>query len=224
MRIFTKLYQPAIKNYTAKMGYNDGGLFWSRMIRANKQDIPRREQIVNAARKLVIKHGSENVTVRRIADEVGFSEAAIYRHFKSKKDILHLLIESIEKNLIEDLGSRNNPKYSRLENLLVNHLSSVEKRRGISFQVIAEIISLGDKRLNKRVYQAIESYLEKLKELLTDEIKAGKLRKDIDIEAASVLIFSILQGLSNIWTLSNYSFDPREKFEPILKILHEGLI
>ena len=72
------------------------------MVRTYKRDLTRREQIVNAARKLVIKCGSENVTVRRIAQEVGVSEAAIYRHFKSKRDILYLLVESIEINLISD--------------------------------------------------------------------------------------------------------------------------
>ena len=76
------------------------------MVRTYKRDLPRREQIVNAARKLVIKCGSENVTVRRIAQEVGVSEAAIYRHFKSKRDILYLLVETIESNLISDLESK----------------------------------------------------------------------------------------------------------------------
>lgn len=193
------------------------------MVRTYKRDLTRREQIVNAARKLVIKFGSENVTVRRIAQEVGLSEAAIYRHFKSKKDILYLLIESIENNLISDLESQNRPEYGRLENVLLNHLSALEMRRGISFQVIAEIISLGDKKLNNRIYETIKKYIDKLKELLLNEIEKGEVRGDIDVEAAAVILFSVVQGLSNIWTLSNYSFNPKDKFDPILNVLRKGL-
>lgn len=193
------------------------------MVRTYKRNLTRKEQIVNSARKLVIQCGSENVTVRRIAQEVGVSEAAIYRHFKSKRDILYLLVESIESNLISDLESQNRPEYGRLENVLLNHLSALEMRRGISFQVIAEIISLGDKKLNNRIYETIKKYIAKLKELLLTEIEKGEVRSDIDVEAASVILFSVVQGLSNIWTLSNYSFNPKDKFDPILNVLRKGL-
>jgi hypothetical protein len=43
------------------------------------------------------------------------------------------------------------------------------------------------------------------------------------VDAAAIILFSVAQGLSNIWTLSNYSFKPREKFDPILHILRKGL-
>lgn len=194
------------------------------MPRLSKGSTPRKDQIVNAARKLVIKHGSENVTVRRIAEEVGFSEAAIYRHFRSKKEILYLLIESIEANLIADLDVVSYPEYGKIENILFNHLSAVEMRRGISFQVIAEIISLGDRKLNLRIYATIETYINRLREILKDEMNGGHLRKDLDIEAAAITLFSVIQGLSNIWTLSNYKFDPQEKFKPIIALLRDGMV
>jgi len=185
--------------------------------------MPRKEQIVNAARKLVIKVGSENVTVRRIAEEVGFTEAAVYRHFKSKKDILYLLIENIETSLISDLVTGSNQGGDVLESILLHHLSSIEKRRGVSFQVIAEIISLGDDKLNGRIYDTIERYLKELKTILKAEVSKGKLRSDIDLDSTAFLIFSVVQGLSNIWTLSNYNFDPKDKFNAVLKTLRKGL-
>jgi len=194
------------------------------MGRKAKSDLPRKEQIVNAARKLVIEIGSENVTVRRIAQEVGFTEAAVYRHFRSKKDILYLLVENIESSLILDLIIGSDDGGDVFETILLRHLSAIEKRRGVSFQVIAEIISLGDDKLNRRIYDTIERYLEKLKTILKQEVSKGKLRRDIDVDATAFLIFSVMQGLSNIWTLSNYSFSPKNKFKAILSTLREGLI
>jgi len=194
------------------------------MVRKSKGDLPRKEQIVNAARMLVIKVGSENVTVRKIAEEVGFTEAAIYRHFKSKKDILYLLVENIETSLLSDLIAGGNQSGDVIETILLRHLSSIEMRRGISFQVIAEIISLGDNKLNRRIYDAIERYIEKLKTILQKEVSKGKLRRDIDVDATALLIFSVVQSLSNIWTLSNYSFDPKDKFSAVLTTLRKGLV
>jgi len=194
------------------------------MVRKSKGDLSRKEQIVNAARKLVTEVGSENVTVRRIAEEVGFSEAAIYRHFKSKKDILYLLVENIESSLISDLTIQGDQDGDVLETILLRHLSSIEMRRGISFQVIAEIISLGDNKLNRRIYDTIAKYIEKLKTVLQKEVSQGKLRRDIDIDATALLMFSVMQGISNIWTLSNYSFNPKDKFNAVLKTLRRGLL
>ena len=61
------------------------------------------EEIVTAVRKLIIIYGSENVTIKKIAQEIGISEAAIYRHFNSKKDILSFLIDDLEATLIGDI-------------------------------------------------------------------------------------------------------------------------
>ena len=63
----------------------------------------RQQQIVYAARKLIFKYGSEHLTVKRIAAEVGISEAAIYRHFTSKKSILSFLLTHIESILLDTM-------------------------------------------------------------------------------------------------------------------------
>jgi len=185
--------------------------------------LSRKQQIVQAARKLVIEYGSENVTVRKIAKEVGFSEAAVYRHFKGKKEILFALVENIRETLISGLESKDYSGPDLLMEVLMNHLSEIEMRRGVSFQVIAEIISLGDRTLNHEIYEVLNQYIDKLKALLSDEVKGNKLRKDIDIDANAMILFSIIQALSNLWTLSNYSFNPREKLKPIMKALYSGL-
>src|SRR5512138_400052 len=64
----------------------------------------RQQQIIDAAGRLIFKYGSEHLTVKRIAAEVGITEAAIYRHFKSKKSILSFLLSHIERVLLSDIS------------------------------------------------------------------------------------------------------------------------
>jgi AcrR family transcriptional regulator len=187
----------------------------------------RQRQIVDAARKVIIKYGSEHVTVKKIAREVGISETAVYRHFKSKRDILFLLAEYIEQSLVEDITKATTKGHTPLEilnDVLRSHLSSVEQRRGISFQVIAEIISLGDKKLNIRVSQAIDKYTACLKDLLFEGVKSGEIREDIDLDAVAIALFGIVQGLVNIWALHNYSFDPKQRYTALWSIFREAII
>ncbi len=199
------------------------------MVETRRDTSVRRQQIVSAARKLIVKYGSEHVTVRRIAREIGVSEGAIYRHFKSKRDILSFLVDEIEDILMGDIagvcadaGELNSVEI--LKKIMQEHISSVEQRYGISFQVIAEIISFGDKKLNKKMYDVIDEYLARISVILADGVKAGVIRQDIDLWAVATLLFGTIQGLVNLWALSNYSFDLEQRYVPIFALLRETII
>ncbi|MFH0768803.1 MAG: TetR/AcrR family transcriptional regulator [Chloroflexota bacterium] len=182
----------------------------------------RRKQIINAAQELIVKYGSEHVTVRRIAKAVDISEAAIYRHFKNKKAILALLVDDVENSLITDLSTVSTNGKSPLEVLergLRGPLSV--KRRGVSFQVIAEIISLGDKKLNQKISVFINKYIERLADLLSQGVKSGELREDVDIEAAATILFGMMQGLVSIWALSGYKFDAEAKYDTLWSVFRD---
>ncbi|MFH1382099.1 MAG: TetR/AcrR family transcriptional regulator [Chloroflexota bacterium] len=197
------------------------------MVTKHKDTAVRQREITSAARKLIIRHGSEHVTVREIAKAVGISEGAIYRHFKSKRDILSLLADDIEANLIGDIAKSSVNGCSSLEALdstLRTHLSAIEKRRGTSFQVIAEIISLGDRKLNDKMSKILSRYIDSIAGLLVRGVKAGEVREDIDHQAAATLLFGMIQGLLNIWSLSNYSFSPEAKYEPLWHIFRQAVV
>ena len=199
------------------------------MVETRRDTSVRRQQIVSAARKLIVKYGSEHVTVRRIAKEIGVSEGAIYRHFKSKRDILSFLVDEIEDILMGGItsvcanaGELNSVEI--LQKIMQEHISSVEQRYGISFQVIAEIISFGDKKLNKKMYDVIDEYLARLSVILADGVKTGVIKQNIDLWAVATLFFGTIQGLVNLWALSNYSFNLEERYTPIFALLRETII
>lgn len=188
------------------------------MIKHREHTEVRQKQIVSAARKLIVRYGSEHVTVRKMAEEIGVSEGAIYRHFRSKKDILSLLIDDINTTLLKDIETGSQAglgSVESLEKIIISLLSGIEQRKGVSFQVIAEIISLGDKDLNNKLHQDIDNYVNRIKGILLKGASQGLIRSDIDAEASAIMLFSMTQGLVNIWALSHYEFNLLEKFKPI---------
>src|SRR5579862_2839203 len=48
----------------------------------------RRAQIISAARRIAELEGWSNVTVRRLSDEISYSQPVLYAHFGSRKGIL----------------------------------------------------------------------------------------------------------------------------------------
>jgi AcrR family transcriptional regulator len=66
----------------------------------------RRQQILDAACRLVFERGYEPVTLSEIGAAAGVSGPAIYRHFNSKSDILTVLCNRTIDRLIEFVGPR----------------------------------------------------------------------------------------------------------------------
>ncbi len=175
---------------------------------------------------MILKYGSEHVTVRRMAKEIGVSEGAIYRHFISKKEILSFLLDDVENDLISK-GNRNNGSDHNaldiLENFLKSQISNIKQKRGMSFQIIAEIISLGDKDLNNKAYNVIDKFVNRIKDILSWGIVSGDIKPDIDLEAVSILLFGMIQGLVTIWTLSHYRVDLEQKYKYLWTMFRDSI-
>jgi len=197
------------------------------MVTARQSTHVRQRQIVSAARKLIVEYGSEHVTVRKIANEVRVSEGALYRHFKSKRDVLSFLVDDIEDTLMADIDASTvavGSPLDTLEQVARNYMSSVEQRKGVAFQVIAEIISLGDQKLNRKVYKVINKYISRIQDLLSTGIESGVVRSDIDLTATATLFFSMMQGLVNLWALSHYTFDLQSRYNSVWNVFCGAVI
>jgi AcrR family transcriptional regulator len=48
----------------------------------------RRAQIISAARRIAEQEGWANVTIRRLSDEISYSQPVLYAHFESREGIL----------------------------------------------------------------------------------------------------------------------------------------
>jgi AcrR family transcriptional regulator len=68
-----------------------------------------RERILDIALDLFIEQGFDKTPLRQIAEQLGFSKAALYYHFASKDDILmalHLRFHELGKESLEALGQK----------------------------------------------------------------------------------------------------------------------
>jgi AcrR family transcriptional regulator len=63
-----------------------------------------RDAILTAARDLFVAEGYRNVSMRKIADRIEYSPAAIYSYFPSKDDIFFALAEEGFRKMAEQIG------------------------------------------------------------------------------------------------------------------------
>lgn len=59
-----------------------------------------KERIIDEAMKLFSTNGYDSVSIRTIAKEVGVTNSALYKHFKSKQDIFDAIVETSKERYL----------------------------------------------------------------------------------------------------------------------------
>jgi len=188
----------------------------------------RQQAIVDAARRIISSRGIENLTVREIAKELKITDGALYRHFRSKKEIISLLIDDIEETLlsaIKEAAAKSKDPLGKLENILLSHLSYAEQRKGLTFIIINETLSLKDKGLQRKMFGVIDKYLKTIKTILLEGAESGSLRKELHLNSASIAFFGFVQSLVTLWALSGFknTFLRRNHIDEMLIIYKMGV-
>lgn len=70
----------------------------------------RKEEILIAALNLFAKDGYEAVSVSQIAGELGMTKGALYRRYKSKKDIFNCIVERMKQQDSEQASDHDMPE------------------------------------------------------------------------------------------------------------------
>jgi len=169
----------------------------------------RREQVIQAALKIVGKKGVGGLTTAAIARAVGVSEANLYRHFKNKEEILFEtgkgIGDAIRRNLEVVLATPVRPVL-KLKRAFLLHLEFIEKNEGIPRLGFSEEMHINNKRLKKEFLKNIELYASGLEALFRDAQRLGSVRRDVDRRALAAMLIGMVQVLVMRWSLSGFSF------------------
>ncbi len=162
----------------------------------------RQRQIVEAARELIAAGGVDRLTTRALAEKVGVSEAAVYRHVRSKEEVLLLLVDEIRDSLFSAISratSSDRTAHEKLERLLRLHLSYVELRRGISFVVITEAMQFQGPKVRAAGRALIEDYLRLVEGIVSEGIARGEIAKSVNPAVAATMFFGMIQTTVTRW-------------------------
>jgi len=168
---------------------------------------PRQQEIVNAARKIITSQGTKSLTVRQIARELKITDGALYRHFTTKNDIIRLLIGDIESTLlnnIQESAKKSDDPLQKLKDIFFSHLSYAEQRKGITFIIINETLSMKDKKLQKKMHEVVRKYLKTIEAIFSKGVNSGTFRKNLNVASASLAFFGMVQATVTIWALGGF--------------------
>lgn len=169
----------------------------------------RREQISQAALRLIGKRGLNELNIAALASEVGVVPSAIYRHYQHKDAVLDSVLDLISKSLLENVNAVSDETpdpFERLHLLLQRHIQLVRHHAGIPRVIFSEQIFAGNARRRHRIHKIISSYLKEIATIIAEGQKAQKIRADLSGDSAAVMFLGLLQPAIILWLMSNQAF------------------
>lgn len=157
----------------------------------------REDQILAQAFELVREGGLAGLTMKKVADRVGFTEAAAYRYFPTKRDLVAGLVKRLGGDFlaaVRAIAARAelDPR-ERLEQIVRLHLDLIRRTDGIPILILAEAASTGDSALLGQMRSTVDTYLGVLESLLPQDVPGAEalLRHD-----GSLLLFALATVLA----------------------------
>ncbi len=187
---------------------------------------PRQQQIINVAIELIAEKGIQDLTIKNLSGRIGIAESAIYRHFKSKQDILLGILSLFDEDktiFMEKIKASGKPPIEQLELLFRLRFKFFKENPAIASVIFSEEIFRNDQRLSQKVFEIMKNN----QEIVFDIIKAGQkqnvIRKDINTHQLAFIIIGALRLAVTRWRLSGFAFnlekEGKKLWESILKII-----
>jgi AcrR family transcriptional regulator len=170
----------------------------------------RQQQIIEASTDLIALRGIQEMTMKKIAERVGISEPAIYRHFASKNEILNALLETFgrENEAIFEQAARGEGRtLDRLSSAFDSLLLRFAERPAIASVIFAEDIFRNDPRLVETLHAIQERSRRRLLAIVETGIVRGELRQEVPADQMCLILMGALRLLVLRWRFSACRFD-----------------
>ena len=141
-----------------------------------RQKGQRKQEILETLATMLEQSPGARITTAALAEQVGVSEAALYRHFPSKTKMFEGLIEFIEETLFTRIAIIIKEQQSALvqcERIVALLLGFAEKNPGITRLMTGDVLTGETERLRNRVGQLFDRLETQLKQILR-EAEYGK--------------------------------------------------
>jgi len=191
---------------------------------APREKINRKQQILETLAHMLEHQQGQHITTAALAKEVGFSEAALYRHFRSKASMFEALIEFIEESLFTRINRiiADEPDVeARTYQVTSLILGFAHKNPGITRLMQGDVLVGETEALRDRIEQLFNRLLTQFKQILREGNARQPLRAD-PADAARFLM-ALIEGLISDFVRSGFSRSPVEDVDRLWAIYRRSV-
>ncbi len=170
----------------------------------------RKKEIVETAIRLAGEIGPDRLTTQHLADAIGISQPAIFRHFATKDAIWEAVGEQIASTMranTKRLFDKKSTPVDQLRKMIQAQLSFIQSNPAVPAILFSRELHAENDSLRVLFSNLMSGRHSTFSKLITAEIQSGNFRADLSANDAAYLVLGFVQGQAMRWSLSARSFD-----------------
>ncbi len=187
----------------------------------------RKKTILESTLKIIQEKGYSALTIRKISEEVGVTEAAIYKHFENKEDLLNQLAAWIfDASYLKMDHTEEKDELKILEHIMRKKFSILEKNPDFTAVLFQDELFREYDSVKNQFDEHKEENEELLMNIVERGIENGCISKDVNPEIFVELYMGAIRMAVLKWRHEDFSYPLSDKtdtvIETLFKILKKG--
>lgn len=178
-----------------------------------KEYLSRRDSIILSAIEIIDEVGIQELSTREIAIRQGVSEPALYRHFKSKNDILLGIIDyycSFDSMIINTIVSKGLNARDGIRFFAKSYGENYENNPPLSSVMFAMDAYKYDANVSIKYREVLRNRHEFIIKLIENDIKKGLIKTKLSASDIGDIIIGTMRMKIFRWRASDYNFNLKE--------------
>ncbi len=170
----------------------------------------RQSEIAKAALELIGTRGMKGLRMAALARKVGIVPSGIYRHYRSKDEVLDAILDYIQQRFNANaraVARLEGDALTRLHALLIKHITLARENESIPIVVFSAEVYTESPRRRVKLLKIIESYLAEVADLVMQGQRDESIRRDVDPATVALSFLGLIQPSIILWHLSAGKYD-----------------
>ncbi len=185
----------------------------------------RQAQIIDEAIRIIHENGYNALGIRKLAQRVGITEPAIYRHFTNKDEIIVGILDRVLKmgnSMLARISEAEDAK-AKIKRFVLFHFEFLQQKPELTSIVFSENLFHKNPILKTKLQTIIKSRHQMLKGLI-ETAQADGVLVDVDADALAVLIIGNVRLIVLEWRLADFEFDLLERGQRAWQTLEKLIV
>lgn len=154
----------------------------------------RRQQIAEAALRIISGKGVHRLTAQELGREVGIADGTIFRHFKDKAEIVRAAIAHLEGVLFKNFPPEEEDPLERLRGFFIGRLTLVQQMPAVFLAAFSDRLEEAAGDDASVVRSLIERSQAFVRQALREAQERGQVAPSMDLDALSLVVVGTLQA------------------------------
>lgn len=190
-------------------------------------DITKRQmEIVQAAIKVIAQQGYEKLTTKNLANCLGVSDAAMYKHFDSKRELIRMILnyfEHLSCQEIERIQAQDLSPLDSIRSFVLSRYQLFTQDPDLAMVIFSEELFKNDHSFEQNLLSTMHLHRDEVMGYIRQGQEMGQIKSELNPMHLFRMIVGSMRLTVTMWNLSRHAFslweEGKSQLNTIIKLI-----